>query len=29
VQARRLMSLQPPVPALSDLQRARSRSTRC
>jgi hypothetical protein len=29
VQARRVMSLQPPVPAFSDAERARSRSTRC
>jgi hypothetical protein len=29
VQARRVMSLQRPVPAFSDAERARSRSTRC
>ena len=29
VQARRVMSLQRPVPAFSDLERVRSRSTRC
>jgi hypothetical protein len=29
VQARRVMSLQPPEPAFSDAERARSRSTRC